>query len=570
MLTYEAKIFVKEQMTRRVCINLFEKWMKESLHYSCDDLKLPEDEVLNFSYTNTSHGIQFDVKTYQQQEVELTACMLVNTEGTDVWKVSVVLFKEKSASYVLIQQEYEGKRQLTKHNRPYIITLLSDANLIDSDKYLMLSQKVYQKERLFYQIQEADINNVADLLAGRKQTDLPIVYVSYDCKQHKYSMTSNQINKLARDLIGTAYVLVEPTNPVLIDKISLKSKTCKVFRGYLGIYFPNVDEYIICNPHRKNLLDFVKKEVWTNSISQKSIEGITWKVLINAIDAKDLLKEQENEKKRYSSILHDKKQRLAYYTQFKNIENLVISPSQSLNWLENLALVEKERNFIIDIIQKIGKQRYEKNSRGDDLVEAICAVNQKSFIFEKIESATIKETILDFNNITDSFDELALCGDREINEIKQNIAKTEALLSKFESTLVQHSKHIIVPSNIEEFDEGEINDLIVICLEDELKNATGEAKTKIEKILAMNSQKGIVAKSMDTIKNLVSKSMQITPALISSLEDEGCVFETKGGKSHPKGYYKQSKYTFTLCCTASDYKSPKNTASDMLKNISIY
>ena len=222
----------------------------------------------------------------------------------------------------------------------------------------MLSQKVYQKERLFYQIQEADINKVADLLAGRKQTDLPIVYVSYDCKQHKYSMTSNQINKLARDLIGTAYVLVEPTNPVLIDKISLKSKTCKVFRGYLGIYFPNVDEYIICNPHRKNLLDFVKKEVWTNSISQKSIEGITWKVLINAIDAKDLLKEQENEKKKYSSILHDKKQRLAYYTQFKNIENLVISPSQSLNWLENLALVEKERNFIIDIIQKIGKQRF--------------------------------------------------------------------------------------------------------------------------------------------------------------------------------------------------------------------
>ena len=85
MLTYDAKFYLKNSITREDCIQAFTEWVREGKQNNCKNLKLPQDH-LNYKYENDK--IEFLIKTFDDSATSLTACRLTNLDevgSQEVW-----------------------------------------------------------------------------------------------------------------------------------------------------------------------------------------------------------------------------------------------------------------------------------------------------------------------------------------------------------------------------------------------------------------------------------------------------------------------------------------------------
>lgn len=575
MLTYDAKFYLKNIVTREDCIQVFTEWVKEGKGNNCKDLLLPKDHS-NYKYENDK--IKFLIKTFDDSASSLTACRLTNHDKAGVFTVSIIFMQGRNgeSSTLLVQQDFASLTEDVrppKYNRPYIVKIIFDKGWIDSSKYFTFGGKPYGEGRYYFNLTEKDISATASCLSGKVDYDLPIVYISYDYPNRKYHLSENKISHIAKNLLGTAYVLVEPANVTIIDRISLQSKGAKVYRGYIGIYFPKKDDYIYLRCD-KNIEQTLNKIIWTLSIQEKPEEVLTWEVLLKLCDCSELLTGLNNEIAIIKQEVDSKQAILDFYEYLdKSKGKRVISyPLADIEDFE----IEDCRNFIIGVLNRLKLTQYSIDSRPYHLLESLCNINATTnFLLSQTSDSLRYINPLNIYAVDESFTTEAKRGESRLNELKNKLFSIESKLSKYSYDKNSNGKSfnlIICPNNIEEFFEDEINDVIMICIETAKRiDNSIEEKEYFKKIVEDNCVIGNGRGLFEKIKMILSKTDQWDSIMQKELEDLGFTFTNEGGRSHPKGYFKDKRYSITISSTPSDRSSgSQNTAHDIISKISIY
>lgn len=152
--------------------------------------------------------------------------------------------------------------------------------------------------------------------------------------------------------------------------------------------------------------------------------------------------------------------------------------------------------------------------------------------------------------------------------------KSELEKEKY-SVMAQSSQYTVeslcmirVPQDETEFFSDEFNDLILICIKKELEVASAREKVMLEDVLACNKTSLFGRKKMDQIAQTIKRSNPWSASIERELERLGFVFEPFS--KHHRAYYKDPRYNVIFSSTASDFRTGDNTASDIMKKISIF
>lgn len=579
MNTYYVKLHLKRGISHDDCINLFLDWINGSDKYDSEGLARSANEVAVNPYFFRKDNISLEIREYDDATGNITACRFVNKAGFETWTVSVVFFESVGEnSYISVQQEYVGASadSLPRDaHRPFVVKKILDQGWIDAEWYFSLGEKRYgaAKDKAHYFTPDLkNANTVADILTGLRTEMLPVVYFSYNPVIHRFALSPNAIEKLAIDLMGTAYVIAEPKDTAVIDAISLKSDMKKVFRGHVGIYFPNNAEYVRINPeYHKNVADRIKRIVWEESLSRRTERDVTWKVLLNICEWKELIEDEGKELEKLKKKVDKKKRQLKFCKQMIEEKNIVAIPdAEDLEEVE--ATMEECRNLILQAI-KNGKAIYNENNgrlRGAHLLDVLLSENSESRIFNA-EDAPYKEDIrLNYENPDESFTQLSHDLDEKMKETRKELFSLEAQLSAYESEKICV---IALPNEEHEKIIGEFNNLILECIDEELDKAESRRDSRAEmilrKVLNVNEEIGTSRAEMEEIAELVKKSDPWNESVEKSLSEKGFVFEAKN-RHHKAYWYGDSRYPAIFSCTASDWHTAQNTASDIIKKISVY
>jgi hypothetical protein len=578
MVIYDAKIFLKQEATQEKCIDLFLKWIKNSPQYKEKSKGLIQNacDLKDDEYQYNQDSIQLLIKCYHDASNTITACQFINTEVDGNWTVSVVYFQtENENPYILVQQEFDGiitKRK--KPHRPFIVKLILDNGWIDSKQYLSIDNKKYgikDDKQHYFTVTEKSVEDYAHIILGGKNVDLPLVYFSYDFPNNKYAISKSRLEKLAIDLIGTAYVAIDSMDSNVIDQLSLRCNTKKIFRGHIGIYFPNSDEYIRINPYTcklNDVSDIIRQIIWNEATLNRSDKDITWKVLLNLCEWKELYRSIQEEIRNKRSLIYKMNCQLNFYRKISNGKNVFKIPS--LEEIESCDTTPEEcRNLIVESIKDV-ELVYEYDQRIFHLVKALLSNNEESNICNLENQQEEDDNIfVDCTCPDESYTDLCNNAERELDELKREIYSLKAQLSVFECESIQV---ISIPETEKEFFEGEFSDLILQCLtkKKEKEEIKGQSRAVgiLQKIIDENPSDFIGKKYMKEIEELIEHSDPWTEAKERQFEQLGFIFTDR--RKHHKAYFKEKRYNVSFSCTASDHRTAQNTKSDIMHKISIY
>lgn len=158
---------------------------------------------------------------------------------------------------------------------------------------------------------------------------------------------------------------------------------------------------------------------------------------------------------------------------------------------------------------------------------------------------------------------------KELDRTKCELEREKyAVISKGSQYMIDTLCMICVPPEETEFFTDEFNDLILMCINKELAVADVREKTMLEDVLACNKMSASGRKKMGQVSEVIKRSAPWTAQVQKDLEREGFVFESSS--KHHRAYYKEKRYNVIFSNTASDFRTGENTASDIMKKISIY
>lgn len=578
MKNYDAKKYLQKEINYQECVDLFLKWIHGSDKYTCDGLAKSSldinERVLEAGYKYKNDNISLTIKHgVDSLGCSVTACQFINNDSKGKWIVSVVFFKGKDEDpYVLIQQDCDLNDIATmiNINRPYLVTMILDNGWIDSACYKSFGGKEYCKINSnghYFCIMDQDIDSVSEIMLGKGDNDLPVVYFSYNLPRSRYGVSKNKIEKIAKDLAGTAYVLLDPQSPVLIDKISLKTKTKKVFRGHIGIYFPGDPEVLRINPeyHKSDLIPLIKHLVWTQRSFHRTSQDITWQKILDVEEWDGLIRCGVEENLALQKQINEMSQKIDFLKYISAKAEIINLPMEG--WMgEQLFLGEESRNYVIKAMRR-GLEFYsDRGCRGRHLIEKLIKVNEAtSFLASNVREVN-EEMLIPYSGEESSFEQKLESLDAKRFSFEK---RKHALQAEESQYAMDQLKMLFLPPDEKEFFDGEFNDLILLCIQKEIDYAENQHEIEIlEKIMSCNHESNCGRRVMESIAKQIRESDPWTGPIQKGLERAGFVFESSA--KHHKAYYKDQRYPVIFSCTASDVRAAKNTASDIMKKISIY
>lgn len=578
--TYDVKFFVKKEFGKDEFIDLVLLWINDSKHYHSETLATNSSQIISDvttdSYCFSANNIKLTIKSRTDSlKNTITACLFEYLDSNAVWTVSLILFQtRKQQPYLILQQHIkfdETKNIDISLNRPYIVKLLYDYGCIASKEYLLFSNWNYGdclEKHYYYTAAPKDVKLITDIILGKGKLSIPMIYFSLNTENMRYGATFKDIRKLAIDLIGSAYVVLEMRDINSIDKISLHSKCRKPFRGYIGIYFPGQSDCFLINPnaHCYNLSSYIKSLIWKHGAYNRSDCDITWEKFLGLIEWNELIQIQKDENYEEWKKGIQLKERLTFLEEHQNATALRCPPKDTLS---NLNTNEKEIYHLVIEALKNGLDRYtEHDGRGYRLLTAILSTNLQ-VKFDSNAEAHYEVSKLNFDNSEREAEKVASKLSNKHNQLIRDNHILTARLCQFENKDINL---IEVPDNINEFFDNEINDLLLLCIEDEIDKCSDASKSHEKLILQAildSNNKGSTGKlKMSRIAQIISRISNWTPKIERELESEGFVFQEE--RKHHKGYFIDSSYPVTFSCTPSDYRTAQNTRSDIMKKISIY
>lgn len=577
MKIYDAKIFLKPEISQEECINLFLSWIYNSKNYDSKGLARSyqeiSGEIYSKGYKYNNSNIMLSLKcAVDSQGCFVTACQLVNLDDTGEWTVSAVFFAANNEKpYVLVQQECKlyDESTLIKFHRPYIVTKIVDNGWIDSGAYCSFEGKQYcakEAKEHFFRVTKDDIDTVSNIMLGKGNNDIPVVYFSYDPINRKYGASYQKIEKLAKDLAGTAYVLLDPCTDKLIDLISLKTKKNKVFRGHIGIYSPGDETVFRVNPqyHKEDLISFINSIIWGQRAGRRTDRDITWQKILSVEEWDELIRIQTQENLALRQKIQGLQQKNKFLQFISQGKRVVSFPMQKI-CDTNVFLGEEYRNYVIKALRRGLTYYTDVASRGHHLLHKLIKLNSPTeyikFKYQNDETGMM----VPFAGEEKEF-EYKL---KELDRTKCELEREKyAVISKGSQYMIDTLCMICVPPEETEFFTDEFNDLILMCINKELAVADVREKTMLEDVLACNKMSASGRKKMGQVSEVIKRSAPWTAQVQKDLEREGFVFESSS--KHHRAYYKEKRYNVIFSNTASDFRTGENTASDIMKKISIY
>lgn len=577
MKNYDAKIFLKADISQEACINLFLNWLNGSKNYKTEGLaKSYQDicgKVCSDGYKYDNENISLTLKcAVDSQGGSVAACQFINHDNVGDWMVSAVFFfTNNEVPYVLIQQEcklYDETISIEAH-RPYIVTKIVDNGWIDSGAYCSFGRKQYCEKNTsehFFRVTEEDIDEIADIMLGKGDNEIPVVYFSYDPTIGRYGASFKKMEKLAKDLAGTAYVLLDPCAVTLIDQISLKARTNKVFRGHIGIYSPGDSTVLRINPqyHKEDLIPFINSMIWGERAGYRTDRDITWKKILSVEEWDELIRIQTRENLDLRYKIHALRQVNKFLQLMKEGKRVVSFPMEKL-YGKNVFLGEEYRNYVIKSLRRGLTYYTDIGSRGNHLIEKMIALNSQTEYLRDTYQEEERGMMVPFAGAEKEFEQKL----RELDQTKSELEKEKySVMAQSSQYTVESLCMICVPQDETEFFPDEFNDLILICIKKELEIASAREKVMLEEVLAYNKMCSFGRKKMDQIAETIKRSNPWSASIERELERLGFVFEPFS--KHHRAYYKDPRYNVIFSSTASDFRAGENTASDIMKKISIY
>lgn len=331
-----SKIKLKEDVTQEDVWELIVQWLKGSQHYGISEVQHYCDEYSE----QILNSKKLSVLSTQFYDENILACRFDNKEDNNIWYTSIIFSEKNNNKSVCIKLSCESSNyaaMLPKLHKPHIIKMLFDYGYCyENGIFPIIDKPIILKN--------SDVELCAKILNGKVETDLPVVFVSYDTYVPGYDVN---IEQLAIKLSGVAHVLVEPDKK-FTKELRIKSQDKNPYNGYIGIYFPLTDyhEIISYREHFKNgILD---KQSFENSIRYTAQRAVinhanifdwSWDKLIVELHRKKIATESEN--------AYRSKQELNEYVNAFDAENTQLK--------EQIAVLRKElddKNAILELLKR--------------------------------------------------------------------------------------------------------------------------------------------------------------------------------------------------------------------------
>lgn len=197
MLVFSTKMFVKELLTDEVFINKAIAWVKGGNNYRFGEFEWDEKE--EFSVVSSDAKQKFTINRYSDAVV----VHLVNTDDKIIWTSDFVLTNKNGkrilASFLYNDAVDMSVRLPEQFNRPYLL------KQIVAEGYGELDGNICT-DNLPFVINADNLSIAEELILGKSDYMMPIVYVSATKDKAELSVDANE---LAKDLAGVAHVFVE-------------------------------------------------------------------------------------------------------------------------------------------------------------------------------------------------------------------------------------------------------------------------------------------------------------------------------------------------------------------------
>lgn len=228
MLSFATDFPVRRDRRVSDFLASIKRWILESPHtsFSATHLAALETEM-EARPPKGSESVR--LLSYTEDDDEAAAIRYVTGDDELAWNTEAVFSREGSDCWVSIRVSSESrlpKRELPKAKKPVLIrTLLQDLGG-GEDGRLRVSQEPQRLDNV-------DIDVAAELILGKTNTRLPVVYVSagFNCD---YLV---DVDRLAKQLSGLAHVVVEP-NRAFSLRLKYEVNSENVFGGTIGLYWP--------------------------------------------------------------------------------------------------------------------------------------------------------------------------------------------------------------------------------------------------------------------------------------------------------------------------------------------
>lgn len=217
--------YVTKELTKEKLIELAFEWVNNSPHYGFDNISWSGEDL----YERETEKQKFSV--VQSNDSKILAIRLENIDNDNVLWTNDFVYEECDKDNILLvrlaRDAVDKESIVTRgYNRPRLMkTILKlgygaeDNNLLISDREILIT--------------ENNLDLAEKVICGRTKYLLPVVYVT---KRFIDNVTILDTKELAKDLAGTAHVIVEESTEITA-KLKERTNGINPFNGAVHIYY---------------------------------------------------------------------------------------------------------------------------------------------------------------------------------------------------------------------------------------------------------------------------------------------------------------------------------------------
>lgn len=225
MIIFSTKFYVNKELTTEKFIELAFEWVNGSPHYGFNSICWNGEPLYEIETEKQKLSI------VQSIDKKILALRLENRDDENVIWTNDFVYEEGDINNIILvrlardaadKESYVSR----KFNRPRLMKTILKLGYGAMDNDLPISDKPFL-------IKEDNLEKAEKIISGKTKYLLPVVYVT---KKFIDNNTILDTNELAKDLAGTAHVMVEDSTE-LSSKLKEKTDGINPFNGAVHIYY---------------------------------------------------------------------------------------------------------------------------------------------------------------------------------------------------------------------------------------------------------------------------------------------------------------------------------------------
>lgn len=383
MLVLYTKMFLRNEVSEKNIDEIMLKWVTGSPHFHFDDLQksLLERKNDEQGIESVEKQQKFYSLHYDNSNTLVHVYRLDNIDNRVLWSTECIFVQENDEKYITVTlncdlQEYNSR--LPHKHKPYIIRLLIESGFCKYDGSLPVSDKVIP-------ISENNISDIVDIMKGRANNFMPLVYVSKD-----YDSYALDVNQLAIWLSGFAHVVVEEEKKwthVLKERTDGRN----AHNGFIGIYYPQNQLYELFAKNSyfqdRDMAVDISCTVQQAIVNYQSEQEYNWNRVI-FLKTKDKWRKEGEQKeteldefmRTFQPLNDDLSEKVRSLNAQLEIYKSMIKNSKEAGCLldegnEQEFYVGEKQDFLLTLLH-CTKERMDKDTRGYELLISILEANE--------------------------------------------------------------------------------------------------------------------------------------------------------------------------------------------------